>query len=185
MSDRLRSEELAAERRRLDSLARVVPLAAVEPDGLAITSQGTYVRVIECEHVLQPWRGDVDHRLRLRERVKQLITRIPDRQALQFIVEAEPLDPRRALTEDWLEIRAAMAARRLEGADAVAIEAMENFGYALEQTVRRSAEAVNAVAMRWWVVVPYRHPPLGDRAAAPSPGRRTAPGAARPRAGRL
>ena len=34
---------------------------------------------------------------------------------------------------------------------------MENFGYALEQTVRRSAGAVNAVRMRWWVVVPYRH----------------------------
>ena len=95
----------------------MLPLAAIEPDGLAITSDGTYVRVIEADHVLQPWRGDIDHRLRLRERLKQLITRIPDRQALQFIVEAEPLDPRRALTQDWLEIRAAMAARRREGAD--------------------------------------------------------------------
>ena len=135
----------------------MLPLAAIEPDGLAITSDGTYVRVIEADHVLQPWRGDIDHRLRLRERLKQLITRIPDRQALQFIVEAEPLDPRRALTQDWLEIRAAMAARRREGADGAAIEAMENFGYALEQTVRRSAAAINAVRMRWWVVVPYRH----------------------------
>ena len=153
--------ELAAERRRLDTLARVLPLAAIEPDGLAITSDGTYVRVIECEHVLQPWRGDLDHRLRLRERLKQLITRIPDRQALQLIVEAEPLEPRRALTQDWLEIRAAMAARRRGGADPAAIEAMENFGYGLEQTVRRSAAAVSAVAMRWWVVVPYRHRPSG------------------------
>ena len=46
---------------------------------------------------------------------------------------------------------------RREGADGAAIEAMENFGYALEQTVRRSAAAINAVRMRWWVVVPYRH----------------------------
>ena len=151
--------ELAEERRRVDDLARVLPLAALEPDGLAITSDGTYVRVIEADHVLQPWRGDIDHRLRLRERLKQLITRIPDRQGLQFIVEAEPLDPRRALTQDWLEIRAAIAARRREGAEEAAIEAMENFGYGLEQTVRRSAGAVNAVRMRWWIVVPYRHRP--------------------------
>ena len=123
----------------------MLPLAAIEPDGLAITSDGTYVRVIEADHVLQPWRGDIDHRAAAARALKQLITRIPDRQALQFIVEAEPLDPRRALTQDWLEIRAAMAARRREGADAAAIEAMENFGYGLEQTVRRSAAAVNAV----------------------------------------
>ena len=161
MSERPPAAQLAEERRRLGTLARVLPLAAIEPDGLAITSEGTYVRVIECEHVLQPWRGDLDHRLRLRERLKQLITRIPDRQALQVIVEAEPLEPRRALTQDWLEIRAAMAGRRHAGADPAAIEAMENFGYGLEQTVRRSAAAVSSVTMRWWVVVPYRHRPSG------------------------
>ena len=43
--------ELAEERRRVDDLARVLPLAAIEPDGLAITSDGTYVRVIEADHV--------------------------------------------------------------------------------------------------------------------------------------
>ncbi len=179
--------ELAAERRRVGDLARMLPLAALEPDGLAITSDGTYVRVIEADHVLQPWRGNVEHRERLRERLRQLITRIPDRQSLQFIVEAEPLDPRRALTQDWLEIRAAMAAERREGAEQPAIEAMENFGYGLEQTVRRSAAAINAVRMRWWVVVPYRHRPaaielprLRRRAAPCSPcastrRRRTSP----------
>ena len=58
--------ELAEERRRVDDLARVLPLAAIEPDGLAITSGATYVRVIEADQVLQPWRGDVEHRQRLR-----------------------------------------------------------------------------------------------------------------------
>ena len=62
-----------------------------------------------------------------------------DRQALQFIVEAEPLDPRRALTQDWLEIRGVPWRRVRGGRQAAATEAMENFGDALEQTVRRSA----------------------------------------------
>ena len=62
MSEAEAALELAAQRRRLDTLARLLPLAAIEPDGLAITTDGTYVRVIEADHVLQPWRGGLDHR---------------------------------------------------------------------------------------------------------------------------
>ena len=150
------AEQLAAERRRVGDLGRVLPLAAIEPDGLAITSEGFYVRVLELEHVLQPWRGDAEHRERLRSRLRQLVMRIPDRQSVQLIAEAEPLDPRRALTQDWLEIRAAMAASQRGGGEEAEREAMENFGYGLEQTIRRSAAAIDAVTMRWWVVIPYR-----------------------------
>ena len=38
MSANDRAAELAEERRRVDDLGRVLPLAAMEPDGLAITS---------------------------------------------------------------------------------------------------------------------------------------------------
>ena len=52
-----------------------------------------------------------------------------------------------------------MAAKRRDGASEAEIAAMENFGYALQQTVKRSARAIDAVRMRWWVVVPYVHNP--------------------------
>lgn len=155
MSDR--ANEIAEDRRRVGDLSRLLPLAAIEPDGLAITRDGTYVRVIEADHVLQPWRGDGDHRERLRKRLRQLITRIPDRQSLQIIVEAQALDAERALTQDWLEINAAAAARRRQAGGIESADAMKNFGYALQQTISRSARVIDAVEMRWWVVVPYVH----------------------------
>src|SRR5256885_17249177 len=93
--------ELAAGRRRVDDLGRVLPLAAVEPDGLAITSDGTYVRVIEADHVLQPWRGGIDHPPRLREGVEQLITPHSHRPAPHILLQAWPPHPPRAPAPDW------------------------------------------------------------------------------------
>ena len=36
---------------RVGSLASVLPIALVEPDGLIVTTDGRYVRVIECDRV--------------------------------------------------------------------------------------------------------------------------------------
>ena len=36
---------------RVGSLGSVLPIALVEPDGLIVTTDGRYVRVIECDRV--------------------------------------------------------------------------------------------------------------------------------------
>ncbi|MQA75691.1 MAG: hypothetical protein GEU88_15350 [Solirubrobacterales bacterium] len=143
------------ERRRVGSLAEVIPVAAVEPDGLIVRTDGTYVRLLRCPQVLQPFRGGVEHRDRLRARLAQLAARIPDRQSLQVVVEASLLDPELALARDWEEIEAA-AASRADVGDGATAEAMMRFGYGLEQTVRQSAPELGAVELGWWVVVPWR-----------------------------
>jgi hypothetical protein len=36
---------------RCGSLADVLPIALIEPDGLIVTTDGRYVRVLECDRV--------------------------------------------------------------------------------------------------------------------------------------
>ena len=40
-----------AGRSRIGSLGDVLPVALVEPDGLIVTTDGRYVRLIECDRV--------------------------------------------------------------------------------------------------------------------------------------
>src|SRR4051794_34167915 len=124
----------------------VVPLAAVEPDGLLVTSCGSYVRLLECTSVLQPYAGGPAHRELLRDRLGTLAAHVPAGQGLQIIVEAEPIDADVALASDWEEIH--HAASR---ADDSLSEAMRRLGYGLEQTVRRSASALDGAVLRWTV----------------------------------
>lgn len=124
----------------------LVPISAVEPDGLIMLTDGAYVRLLRATQVLQPLRGGSAHRDAIRERLGSLAGRLPAGQGLQVIVEAEPLDASEALARDWEQITAASAvAGEAHG------EAMRRFGYGLEQTVRRSAGAVQATQLRWTI----------------------------------
>ena len=79
------------------SLGDLLPLAAVEPDGLIVTSDARYLRLLECARLLQPLRGGRAHR----DQLATLAARLPAHQGIQVVVEAEPLDvdrdPQRAL----------------------------------------------------------------------------------------
>ncbi len=146
---------------RARSIADLVPLAACEPDGLLVLSDGSYVRLIALTQVLQPLRGR-QHRDFIRERLSALCARIPAHQGLQVTVEADPLDVDHALQADWSETNLAAAAAA-RGEDPAAAEAMRRLGYGLEQTIRRSAPAVGAVRMRWTIAT--RWTPTGGTAA--------------------
>jgi len=137
---------------RSRALADVVPIAALEPDGLLITSDLSYVRLLACRGVLKPRAGGSAHRELLRERLGALAAHLPARQGLQVLVEAEPLDPSRALAGDWEQIQTASLAAD-ENGDTARGEATRRLGFGLEQTVRRSAPAVGAVALRWTIAV--------------------------------
>ena len=95
---------------RSRSLADVLPIAALEPDGLMITSDLSYVRLLACRGVLKPRAGGSVHRELLRERLGALAAHLPAGQGLQVLVEAEPLDPSRALESDWEQIQTASLA---------------------------------------------------------------------------
>src|SRR5204863_1596939 len=83
------------------TLASVMPLAAAEPDGLMITTDGAYVRLLECASVLAPQAGGRGHREQIRDRLSALAARIPARQGIQIVVDPDPLDTDRALAHCW------------------------------------------------------------------------------------
>jgi hypothetical protein len=70
--------------RRQRSLAALLSLAAVEPDGLIVTTDARYVRLLECARPLQPLRGGRAHREAIREQLASLAARlIPGPPAVQ------------------------------------------------------------------------------------------------------
>jgi hypothetical protein len=156
-------------RRAPRSLGEVVPVAAVEPDGLVVTSAGTYVRLLELARAIQPLGGGLARRAWIGERLGGLAAALPAGQRLQVLVEAEPLDPDRVLADDWREISAAA-----DVVPAARAEAMRRLGYGLEQTVRASAPTIDAAELRWTLAVGWT-PTGGDgrppRARRPRPRR--------------
>jgi hypothetical protein len=149
---------------RTRSIEFLLPLAALEPDGLMVLSNGTYVRLLEARQVLQPLRGGRAHRDLIRERLGALAGRLPAGQGLQILVEANVLDPAEALATDWAQISAAAAHAPSEGAEELP-ETMRRLGYGLEQTVRQSAVQVRATSLRWTVACRWQ-PAASDFGAA-------------------
>ena len=76
------------------SLGELLPIAAVEPDGLIVTTAGRYVRLIECQRVPNTITAD-ESRLAVLERAfRELCRAIPDRQSLVDLRADRP-DPDR------------------------------------------------------------------------------------------
>ena len=149
---------------------RRVPLAAVEPDGLLITTDGAYVRLLECVQPLQPLRGGREHREAIRDQLAALAARIPAGQSLQVVVEAEPLDVDAALADDWQRDR-----RRGTAASARSPRPRRGDAPARlrpRADVRRSAPAVQAARLRWTVAARWQPDRAGDRWRSESAARR-------------
>src|SRR5450755_3600602 len=141
---------------RVGSLGSVLPVALAEPDGLMVTTDGRYVRVIECDRVPNTITADPSELGRIEDCFAHLCRIIPDRQGLTILAQTDPVPIDDALAGD---VRAAkIAAARDQLADQPELAAARlRLMAATRQTVRAAAGAEQpAVAARWWVVVPYR-----------------------------
>jgi hypothetical protein len=133
-----------------------VPIAAVEPDGLVITSDGRYVRLIECDRVPNTITADGPQLARVEAAFAQLCRAIPDRQSLMVLAQTDPVPIDDALAADRAATATAIARDRVDGHHELA-RARSRLQAAAEQTVITAAGAEQpAVLARWWVVVPYR-----------------------------
>ncbi|MDA0139426.1 VirB4 family type IV secretion system protein [Solirubrobacter deserti] len=110
------------------------------------------MRLLSCRQLLKPRAGGPAHRELLRERLGALAAHLPAGHGLQVLVEAEPLDPTRTLARDWEHVELAAADAQTHG-DEERARAMRRLALGLEQTVRRSAPAVQAAALRWTIAV--------------------------------
>jgi hypothetical protein len=149
---------------KLGSLAGVLPVSLIEPDGLIVTTDGRYVRLLECDRVPNPISADQSH-LRVLERAyRELCRTIPDGQSLSIYSQTDTIaDVREALTEDRDRVHAAREHDLAHGHEDLAL-ARERLLAGLTQTVVRAAGAEQpGVAARWWVAVPYRPHASGPR----------------------
>lgn len=140
---------------RTGSLGELLPIAAVEPDGLMVTTDGRYVRLIECERVPNPITADAG-RLGVIERAfRELCRAVPDRQSIVVYAQTDPIPIDEALAEDRARVSHACEQDAAAGNDELAT-ARRGFLAGLTQTVVAAAGAEQpAVGARWWVAVPY------------------------------
>jgi hypothetical protein len=148
-------------RARVGSLGSVLPIALVEPDGLIVTTDGRYVRVIECDRVPNTITADHSELRRVEDCFAHLCRIVPDRQGLTVLAQTDPVGIDDALAGDDRATRLAAARDRLAGHPELAAARVRLMA-ATRQTVRAAAGAEQpAVAARWWVLVPFR-PVLED-----------------------
>jgi hypothetical protein len=148
-------------RSRIGSLADVLPVAVVEPDGLIITTDGRYVRLIECDRVPNTITADPSDLSRIGDAFTQLCRIIPDRQSLMILAQTDPVAIDDALEPDKQATHTAAEQDRRDGNTQLAA-ARELLFAATRQTVIAAAGAEQpAVLARWWVAVPYT-PTIAD-----------------------
>ena len=159
-------------RERTRDLAGLLPIAAVEPDGLIVTTDGRYVRAIACDHVPNPVTAGEDALERITAGWSRVCGQIPDGQALQFVVQTDPLATRDALAGDRERVAAAIDDDRRAGrAELAAVRG--RLLAAQAETVHAAADAIAAASARYFLIVPWT-PERGIRdqlaALRPSPG---------------
>jgi hypothetical protein len=143
-------------RDRSGSLASLLPIAHVEPDGLLITTDGTYVRVIECDRPPNAITANATELGGIERAFTSLCGLIPDRQSLVIYAQTDPVPIEKALAGDRDATEVAAARDRELGNEELAA-ARELLAKAAEETVRSAAAAAQpAITARWWVAVPYR-----------------------------
>ncbi|MHB8657715.1 MAG: hypothetical protein ACYC91_07125 [Solirubrobacteraceae bacterium] len=142
---------------RTGSLGRVLPIDLVEPDGLVVTADGRYVRLIECERMPNAITADAGAQSRIERSFAEICRAVPDGQSISVYAQTDPIPVDEALADD--ADRVALAARqdRHAGRHDLA-EIRGRLLTAQRQSVVHAAGSEQpAVAARWWVAVPH-HP---------------------------
>jgi hypothetical protein len=136
------------------SLADVLPIAVVEPDGLIVTTDGRYVRLLECDRTPNPISADDSELANLERCYRNLCRAIPDGQSITIYSQTDPIVD--ALAEDRARVQAARA-HDLRAGHLDLAAARRRLLAGLTQTVVWAAGAEQpAVAARWWVAVTWR-----------------------------
>jgi hypothetical protein len=145
---------------RTGSLGRLLPVDLVEPDGLIVTSDGRYVRLIECERMPNAITADVGAQVRIERAFAEICRGIPDRQALAIYAQTDPIPVGEALAEDRRRVQIACNHDRRHGRDDLAQVRRRLLSAQTQSVVHAAGSEQPAVAARWWLAVP--HTPEGD-----------------------
>ena len=141
---------------RPGSLGRVLPIDLVEPDGLIVTSDRRYVRLIECERMPNAITADGGAQARIERSFAEICRGIPDRQALTIYAQTDPIPVNEALADDARRVEQACAHDRREGREDLAQVRGWLLSAQRQSVVHAAGSEQPAVAARWWVAVPHK-----------------------------
>jgi hypothetical protein len=145
-----------AGQRRRRTVGELVDIAALEPDGLVVTTQGSYARVIECQHVPNVVSADPSILAQVQTAWAELCAAIPDLQGLSFYAQTDPIGVADAMLEDRERVDQAIADDQAHDRPELA-RCRTRLLQAQTQSVTQAARGEQpAVAARYWVAVPYR-----------------------------
>jgi hypothetical protein len=150
------------------SLGALLPVAAVELDGLIVTTTGQWVRLLEASRVPNTVTADDARLRRIEKAFADACRAIPDHGSLSVYAETDPVPVGEALARDKQRVEQAARADEAAGLFELA-SARRRFFTGLKQTVVAAAGAEQpAVATRWWIAVPYQPQITTARARARS-----------------
>ena len=144
--------------RRRPRASELLGVAAIEPDGLLIREDGTYVRYLEVGTV-NPLAVDRSEGEQLSSAFAQIRARLPDRQSLQLYVQGTPLDVEALLAEESIRCERAAGAAEDAGEDERATAIRRGLGIAQEQSIRKTARSIRPLRLRYLVVCPWGNSP--------------------------
>ena len=155
---------------RKGSAADLLGVAAIEPDGLLVHEDGSYVRYLEVGTV-NPLAVDQAEGERISASFAQIAARLPDRQSLQLYVQGATLDVEEILAQETYRCEQAAGAAEDTGEHERA-RAIRRLGIAQEQSIRKTAQTVKPLRLRYFVVCPWQ--PTGRSLLGGRGGRRRA-----------
>ncbi len=136
--------------------SRLLGVTAIEPDGLLIRDDATYVRYLEVGAVnplvLEQAEGE-----RISRALAQVAARLAEGQSLQLYVQGRPLDMEALLAEETYRCERAAGAAEDAGEHERAT-AIRRLGLAQEQSIRKTAAAINPLQLRYLVICPWQPP---------------------------
>ena len=137
------------------SVAELIDIQALEPDGLIVTSEGVYVRVIECQRVPNVVSADEHAIAQVEDAWSELCAAIPDLQGLSFYAQTDPIGISEAMRQDTERVQAAITDDLVHDRGDLA-RSRRRFLQAQTQSVSTAARGEQpAVAARYWIAVPY------------------------------
>src|SRR5271165_1656123 len=142
--------------RRSRHARSLLPVAAISPDGLLVTSTGSYVRYLQTGSV-NPFVIDSPETERICSAFAQISARLPDGQSLQLYADARALHVENllALERARCEHAAGVASEQGRSERAAAIRAL---GDVHERSIADTARELSPLQMRYLVVCPWRAP---------------------------
>ncbi len=140
--------------RRTGRARSLLPVSAITPDGLLVTSGASYVRYLQTGSV-NPFVIDAAESERIAGAFAAIAARLPDGQSLQLYADARPLHLENLLAAEHgrCEHAAGVAEEHGHPERAGAVRAL---GEVTERSIAASAEELAPMQMRYLVLCPWR-----------------------------